>query len=215
MSNPFEFTVTPEMIEAFPPDQRGPWQAVLDWQAGRQRLLDEALTAGDFGGMLALVGSAKRAQVFREIAARLDNEEVRELLTAWWSMTEAWSGDPELREVMMGLLSRVAPLSVPGDDGRGLPATRGPLVVFRGNLGERPDGGSWTLDRKVAERFAMMASSPRGWFLGMCAPGDECTPTVWSGRVKHGRVWGFFNDREEREVVVPDGAVPGIMRSED
>ena len=77
---------------------------------------------------------------------------------------------------------------------KGLPAT---MTVYRGQSADASPGLSWTLDRKVAERFA------RG-HRGMKLP----NPVVLEITVSRDDVALFITDRDEAEVVLFEA--PGI-----
>jgi hypothetical protein len=210
MSNPFRIDEDEirEAINGMPEDQRGPWEQVLAGREKARRLLAEGVENGDWRQALNIAGSEGRARVFADIEDRLTDDDVRDLLDSYWSITEAWSGDPELREVMYRLLQRVAPLHVI-DDGQPLPDDE-TLTIYRGNLGEKPGEhiASWTLDRQVAEQFALMANSPRGMYLGMYR--ENGVPSIWRARVAREHVIGYFDDRQEREVVVDGKHLIGV-----
>lgn len=182
-----ELDAQPYMIQEFPA-----W-----WRALTLRLY--ALRDSE---RLSRCESERRAPVLIEAGRGKDADRLRALLAEWWSVTEAWSGDPALREGMYDLVRRAAPVVSPCEDAdadsRPRPPDRGKFDVYRGNLGERPTGGSWTMERGVAERFAEMAAGPRGRYLGMRGDGE---PTVWRGTVDAADVLGFFDDRRESEVV--------------
>jgi hypothetical protein len=124
----------------------------------------------------------------------MSSDELRAVLQEWWTVIEAWS-TPEWNEVKLGWLRETGYVS---DSRRSL---TGDLTVYRGNLGEpEPAGISWTLSRAKARRFALVAASSRGAFLGM--HGDHRTPTVWRATVESSEVLGYFASRGEEEVVV-------------
>lgn len=170
---------------------------------------ERRVSAGDLSAALMFSGSHHRASLLADWNERglLDDDAVvRSLIEEHWSSTEAWSADTRLRETMYGLLRRSAPIRVLGEPERPLPA--GTLTVYRGNLGERPCGGSWTLDRATAEHFASMAMSPRGMFLGMYR--EDGVPSIWRATCDSEDVLGYFDDRGEREVVVEPGALDDV-----
>lgn len=180
------------------------WEQLLDQKrkgdAYKEKIRAEANTLAGYREALMLCSSEDRAGVLIGFADRLTDDEVRTLLSENWSVTEAWSGDEELRDGMYGLLSRVAPLIL--EEGRPFKPTGDTITVYRGNGGETPGAyaSSWTLNRKVAERFATMATSMRGMVLGMYREG--AVPTVWRARADVSDVLGYFDDRGEREVVL-------------
>jgi hypothetical protein len=190
---------TPEEIAALPEKDRKVWEELAEQRRQGQERIRELILDGDYDQALALTGSEDRARLLCAWAPRLTDEEVRGLLRDWWSSTEAWSGKPELREGMMSLIKRAAQVIVLNEDSEDMLPT-GYLTVFRGNLGEQPGTGSWTLDVEIAERFAQMSSSLRGMFLGMYR--EDGVPTVWQATVLSDKVLGYFNDRNEREIVV-------------
>jgi hypothetical protein len=192
--------ITPEMVEAIPEAERGPWLEVLERQERRKRLIAERANAGDWGEALMLCDSPERAPLLVRAMQTLDGDALRELIADWWSTTEAWSGNPELREGMMDGLRKAAPVIVPSDDpGRHQTPPDGRFTVYRGNLGETPQGGSWSLDKDTAISFARLATGPRGQIVfGYPADG---TGTVWSADCDAADVLGFFDDRQEYEIV--------------
>lgn len=197
MSNPFHIEITDEMIAQLPEKERGPWEQVRAGQKYQEELIANLLDEGNLDQALCLVGSEKRAALIVEHGHKLDDTALTSLLSDFWSVTEAWSGEPKLREGMLALLKRVAPLYCPPEP---RPFT-GTLTIYRGNLGEDATlGHSWTLDRKIAERFARMAMSPRGMFLGMYR--EDGVPSVWRANVPADKILGYFDDRDEQEIVV-------------
>lgn len=198
-----DFEITEEMIEALPEDQRGPWLDHLKRVEEHVELIESEAQARNFKHALVLVDSKDRARYMIDFDERFSftKEEARDLLDMFWSITEAWSGDERLREGMYGLLKRVAPLHVLGEPPRPMPEKKW-LTIYRGNLGETPGAHmmSWTLDRSIAEMFARMAMSPRGMFLGMHR--KDGLPSIWRGVIHRTKVMGYFDDRDEQEVVV-------------
>lgn len=218
MSNPFRITendidhaIETLTASGVPDDKIQPWRDLREQRAMKDARVRDAIYQGNYHEALMLTGSERRAALLVELEPRLSDDEVRALLDSYWSITEAWSGDPVLRDGMYRLLSRVAPFHVLGDDGRTLRAGK-TLTVYRGNLGETPGPytSSWTTDRKIAERFALMANSVRGMFLGMHREGG--VPTVWRAKVARDAVLGYFDDRGESEVVVPGTALKAVTK---
>jgi hypothetical protein len=176
--------------------------------AGWKRDLEERRA---YSEALALYASEQRAEALVRWADDLSDDEVRALLTEWWTMTEAWSGDEGLRAGMLGLLRRVSPLCVT-DEGEMEPS--GVLTIYRGNLGEDARlGHSWSLDLETAQKFAQMANSPRGMFLGMYR--EDGVPSVWRALVNSHDILGYFNDRGEREIVVDPATLLDVIFYED
>ena len=206
MPNPFRTEITQEMVDAMPEGQRDLWQKQLDGRKWRDEEIERLAADRQFVGALNWLDSQDRADKIVEWDEKyhFTDDEALDIIMRTWSITEAWSGDERLRDGMYGLLKRVAPVEViREDDPRQLPKSPY-LTVYRGNLGETPGDhlASWTLDREIAERFALMANGIRGWFLGMSEPGSKGVPTVWKARVARERVLGYFDDRGEQEVVI-------------
>lgn len=176
------------------------WEGFLEQQNERARLIAEKANEGDWTGALILCDSQERAPVLVRAMETLEGDDLRKLVAEWWSTTEAWSGVPELREGMMAGLRKASPVIVPSDDpGRHQEPPEGRFKVYRGNLGETPQGGSWSLDREIAENFARMATGPRGQIVfGYPADG---TGTIWQADCDSDDVLGFFDDRQEYEIV--------------
>jgi len=161
----------------------------------------EAFDAGEYDEVLMLHGSEERAAALIACCECVDDHEAHRLVQRGWSCTEAWSGDPELREGMYHLIQRVAPVVTYNEKNeRRCPS--GIVTIFRGNNGETPDTGlgSWTLDYDVAVTFASATKSLRGMFLGIYD--EDGIPSIWRAYVPAGRILGYFDDRMEQEVVV-------------
>lgn len=213
-----QFQPTEEQLAALPPESAEQWREVARRQVESIKHIEELAAARKFDEALVFVGSESRAEklVDWDEEYHFSDDEARQLVTDFWSVTEAWSADPRLREGMFSLLKRVAPIHVMTDPEYGTPR---PLnysathTVWRGNLGETPGEymSSWTLDRKVAELFANMAAGPRGWFLGMGrTDGEDGRPSIWKGTVDSADILGYFDDRSEQEVVIEGGKVRNI-----
>jgi hypothetical protein len=172
----------------------------LDRRGERDRMLAEAANQGDWDKALMLCDSQERGPLLARAGRELEGDALRKVIADWWSTTEAWSGDPELREGVMDALRKAAPVIVPSDDAERLQTPPdGRFKVYRGNLGETPQGGSWSLARETAEMFARMAGGIRGQLvLGMSGPGPA---SIWEGWVEAKDVLGFFDDRHEYEIV--------------
>lgn len=218
MSNPFRISESDidDAIETLtasgvPEDKIQPWRDLREARALKDARVRDAIYQGNYREALMLTGSERRAAMLVDLEPRLTDDEVRDLLDTYWSITEAWSGDPVLREGMYRLLARVAPLHVLGEPKRPLRAGK-TLTIYRGNLGETPGPytSSWTTNRKTAEFFARMADSPRGMFLGMHREGG--VPTIWRAKVARDAILGYFDDRGESEVVVPGTALKAVAK---
>lgn len=158
-------------------------------------------TFDDWDRELQIVGSHDRGPVLLEALGELADDEARRLATDWWTSCEAWGDD---LDDALEALGKLAPVGerLSGTD------SHDPLTVYRATGGGSPDGGSWTLDPAVAERFAEQIRSGRGAFLGM----HSQTPVVWTGGVDTADVLGYFTDRGEAEVVLAHGSVSNIER---
>lgn len=147
---------------------------------------------------LMLASSEDRGPVLLEAVSTADPEKARDLVRRWWTVCESWGDQlPEALE-MLGRLGYT-------EDGKPLPDGDF-FEIWRATTGEdaEPDGGGWSLRREVAEQFARMLTSVRAsWVLGIHA--DE--PVVWRGIVRRDDVLGYFTERDEDEVVVPNGSV--------
>lgn len=196
--------ITDEMLAAMTPEQREPWLQYREQKKRADAYVADLVARRVYNEALNLTDSKHRAALLVgwDEQQPLTVKETRALLAQYWSITEAWSGDDRLREGMMRLIRRVAPFFVYGedDDGHISALTPEPLTIYRGNLGETPGTGSWTLDIATAEKFATMANTLRGKFLGMYREGG--IPSVWRAEVDAPKILGYFNDRDEREVVV-------------
>jgi len=160
--------------------------------------------ARDFGGALDLYESHWRAPKLREWRGRykMTTAELRAVLQDEWTSIEAWS-TPQWNKVKLAWLRETGYVS---DSDREL---AGELTIYRGNLGEpEPAGMSWTLSRELVRRFALIAASSRGAFLGM--HGELTAPTVWSATVDSSDVLGYFVDRDEDEVVVDPATLRNV-----
>src|ERR1700690_1154028 len=105
-----QFQPTEEQIAALPPEQQEMWRDVARRTAAQQELIVELAAERKFGEALIFVGSESRAEKIVDWDEQYDftDEEARQLVTDFWSVTEAWSADPRLRDGMFNLLKRVA-----------------------------------------------------------------------------------------------------------
>jgi len=192
---------TAQQLAALPEHERAVWEELAEREEAHEQRIQDLILESDWDQALCLVGSEDRARILIAACEDTTIDEARVLLEEWWSVTEAWSGDPTLRAGMLEQLHRARPVRVFGPDDFGFPEV-GVLTLYRGNLGEKPGTGSWTLDLAVAEKFAAMAKSPRGQFLGMDR--EDGWPTVWQATAAATDVDGYFNDRGEEECVITD-----------
>lgn len=197
---PIEEMVTDEMLAALPEKERAQWEDAIEKSKLRKRLIAQHAHDGEWDEALLLCDSAERAPLLIRAAEVLLPNDLRKLLADNWSTTEAWSGVPELREGMMNAIRKAAPVIVPSEDALRLQKPpEGRFKVYRGNLGETPSGGSWSLGRKTAEMFVRLATGPRGQIVfGYPADG---TGTIWEADCDAEDVLGFFDDRQEYEIV--------------
>lgn len=192
--------LTQEQIDAMPEGDRPMWQQLVDAKARKDEVVHEAMEEGDYDQVLMLHGSEQRALPLIACCSEVSTDKARELVKKWWSVTEAWSGDPMLRAGMHDLIKRVAYVET-FDHNNPRPLPSGLVQIFRGNNGEVPDGvGSWTLDYDQACFFASATKSLRGMFLGLYD--ENGVPSIWQAYVPSGKVLGYFDDRAEQEVVV-------------
>jgi len=193
--------LTQEQIDAMPEADRPMWQRALDSLARKDDVIREAMEEGDYDRVLVMHGSEQRALPLIACCADVCDGEARRLVEKWWSVTEAWSGDPVLRAGMHDLIKRVAYVETLDED-HPRPLPSGMVTIFRGNNGETPDEGvgSWTLDYDQAVFFASATKSLRGMFLGLYD--EDGVPSIWRAYVPAGKVLGYFDDRAEQEVVV-------------
>lgn len=208
--NPFQFELTREFVAALPDEgSRAMFSKVLDLRDAALAESDARAADREFSRALVVYGSEQIAErlISWDEMYHFTHAETELLLSRYWEVAEAWSGNDRLREGMFGLLRRVAPLLCP-DGGEPLPA--GTLTVYRGNLGEEPGGGSWTLDPEVASRLSTLASGPRGMFLGIYR--EDGIPTVWRGDADASAVLGYFGGRGESEVVLEAGSVRNVTK---
>lgn len=157
----------------------------------------------DWTERLVQAGSERRGPVLLDaVASTADPAEARKLVEENWTICEAWGG--HLDDALLMLERLVDELDVEHIGDAPLPDEEC-FTIYRATFGEddEPDGGSWTLERSVAERFARMLASPRAWFLFGKAAQE---PVIWRAEVLRGDVLAYFTKREESEVVVPQGA---------
>lgn len=213
-----KFEITPEMIEAIPEADRGPWLEHLERQEQADAHVRELEEEGKFLQALGLYDSQERAQALVRWADRLDDDELAELLAHWWTSTEAWGGVPELRKGMYALLRRAGPIYV-GNDEEGkhgdlfgdeavsaieeFADADGNLTIYRGNAGEDPrHGHAWTLSKETAQFFSRMPWTTRAQIVFGIVTAEDDAPTVWQASVAAADVLAYFDDRGEKEVVV-------------
>lgn len=165
---------------------------------------------------LNLCESETRAACMIELARELPDEMVKDLLTDYWTVMEAWGGSADRHE-MLEILHRVGYISdtkkKPRLD-RKYPGY-GLVEIWRGNIGEDPrEGFCWSTEMATAEFFARSPFTARGWYLGLGRTGqmgemkEGAVATVWMGWVRREDILGYFVDRGEHEVIVdPDTIV--------
>lgn len=200
------------------PEARKPWEQMLQARAEWAIERADLLAAGDtesLARVLAIAGSEDRAQVFMEIEDKLDDEQARELLTRYWDITEGWQGHPERRAAMHRLLAR-ATTDGPIIDGDGVPTTP-TVTIYRGNLGEDPTGvaASWTLDRKIAEKFATQPFTLRGQIVLGMNPGPDDKASIWQAEILRDEMIAWFNGRGEQEVIAAPTSATLIAQAEN
>lgn len=206
--------ITAEMIDQLPEEQRGLWIQYLEQKEESVAYLAELEGRREYGDALLFYGSELRAAKLVEWADGLSDDEVRQLLVDNWSVTEAWGADARLREGMIGLLRRVAPLVVTDEENPDDRAPEGMLEIFRGNGGEDARlGHSWTLDQATARYFARQTRSPRGMAIGIYR--EDAVPSVWRAVVDSREILGYFNDRKEREVVVDPETLIDVVKIQE
>ncbi|MCK1344464.1 MULTISPECIES: hypothetical protein [unclassified Bradyrhizobium] len=103
-----------------------------------------------------------------------DSENIWQNIDAW---QELWNCDRPNKLASMNEQERAALAALPSD-----------LTIYRGFTEGRLHGMSWTLDRDVAVRFAKRFRGPRA--------------AIATARAKKSDVHAFFDDRQEREIVV-------------
>lgn len=116
-------------------------------------------------------------------------------------LTDHWTRADFHRDYCVELLEIFRRAGYVSDTGR---TFAGPVVVYRGNLGEDPRIGiCWTLSRAKARWFALRAS-----LMGLQrADGIASRPTVWKAIVEGEALLGYFFRRGEAEVVVDPASV--------
>ena len=157
----------------------------------KQRSLDVAHKASDWGLVLALHERPYRIDAFTEITHLMTDREYWEALAWLWTDSEniretadVWeemilSDRPE-REAMMTEEEAVALAAMPEE-----------ILVYQGHTSERSDGLSWT----VRENIAL-------WFARRFALLESDQPAVTYGRAYKRDVIAYFMGRNEYEVLL-------------
>jgi hypothetical protein len=158
----------------------------------REQMILDAYRREDWERLLTLCSSQDRAEVLVEALDNVARPRARRLMRQFWTVTDAtrdfW---PQIIEAFeyCGFVS----------DTRKRFADEEPVVIYRGDLGDG-DGISWTTCLKRAEWFAGYCRSVRAAIVGI--PPEHGVPTVWKAEVIGREILGYFEGREEQEVVV-------------
>lgn len=172
--------------------------------AAKEAHVAELYEAGDYDRIVGLCGSEEVPAVLAQIAHRISDDEARDLLLGHWTRCEAHR---EYRDDLLALFRRAGFVTdVYEEFGNGdLPKRlKGKTVtVYRGNLGEpEPVGLCWTLKRATAEFFCRYMTSLRARIVFGIDHDWSTNPTVWKAKVKTSDVLGYFDGRDEAEVIV-------------
>ncbi len=118
-----------------------------------------------------------------------------------WSGSDPDDGDPRFEALWVEAWERNGRAAVLQNPEKALPRKK-MLHVYRGQDAGAPLGIAWSLDRKVAEKFARGAATRQS---------DRCGVVI-EAMVHRDRVLGFCSDRGEAEVILPVEALAGARR---
>lgn len=173
-----------------------------------QQRISECIRKRRFEDYLMWHGGHERdAAFFRIIPLLNDREYWKCLREAWWNLETSithkrkwircYRSPRESRDSLMTAAER-----------RALDALPGRFPVFRGiGSPQAANGLSWTLSKKVAERFAAYSVGPRRQSFGLGAS----APMIVYGWCKKADVLALYLDRKEKEIVVPASLVSGKL----
>lgn len=161
----------------------------------RKRIVGELAVKEDWHGVVFTYENAFRLEAFLEYCPAFDDQ------TFWTVLGDVWTKQEQLwpnRKVFLQLFQSARPsrehLMTP-EERSALEALPAEVPVFRGFIGVRGKGLSWTLDRASAEWFARRFEALE--HLGQ--------PRVKEGVVRKQDILAYFGRRKEMEIVIdPD-----------
>lgn len=185
--------------------------AYVNWVIPRlERCLSELIARGEWVSVMILHKEPFWLRALVKYADKMDDKSYWQSLEMVWTMWEQMFPHKKVflslfqarrsqRQYLMNAGERRALMNMPKE-----------FTVYRGFIGNRGEGLSWTIDRSKAEwfacRFAMLH--------------DRGSPRICEGRVKKKDVLAYFNGRKEKEIVVDPAKVFSVTthtvaRSED
>jgi hypothetical protein len=169
----------------------------VEHEKSKARLLEER----DLTGFLYHHNQSDVLDGFLQIEKRyrLTPQEYWTLLRHTWTMSEVMMSRYMVWALLLNARRKTRHLMMTPKERARLDALPDPVTVYRGCGGPKYVGFSWTLSKKMAERFAVIACNPR---RGMLAPDlVGTTPTVIKGTVAKRNIVALINDRKEQEII--------------
>ena len=167
------------------------------WRGVCRQMIDQSETAMEVAGMITksyAFGFLKYAE------DHLSKRDLSQMLSAFWTMTEAPNQDPNLNKRELVRLFRKSDPAVLMDTEEleqlhGLADT---VTIYRGVRSSRPgnvEALSWTLNKKTAEWFAHRFGRDG---------------TVYEAQIDRDQILAVFNSRNEAEVIVDPKCLRGV-----
>lgn len=168
-------------------------------QASARRSLDWMRQGLAFEHAVGLVGSYGRLGFLLDAEREgfITRDQLLDALPEYWPGSDPDDTDRRFLDLWFEAFKRNGRVAV-GDP---LPR-RTLLTVYRGQFPEESYGIAWTLDRKVAQRFADGAS------LRTPTPGG----VILKGRVRRSDVLAYLTERGESEVILDPRVIAWIER---
>jgi len=163
-------------------------ERLLDLKPALSQLASEKREAGDWEGYLCLFDRRGRPECFRWVACEVSDAEYWHLLAVVWTDTE---GPTQHRRLWLDLFrcDRPGRHNLMTESERTfLEALPDPVTIYRGAPEKGKRGISWTVDPERAAWFAVRFNIEEGH--------------VYSASVPKSRIFAYFEERDEREVVI-------------
>lgn len=157
------------------------------WYRGKREACLKALETRDWHGFICIHERPYRLEKFYYISNECTDEEYWESLAFVWMDSENTWRNMEIWKELWNCERPDKAMSMTLHEREVLAAMPAELTIYRGFREERLEGISWTMDYDVAVRFARR-------FRG--------TGSVATARASKTDVHAFFDERQEREVVI-------------
>lgn len=165
------------------------------------QLQEQALAAGNYEDYLMLFDSHERLRPLMGIVQLLTDAQYWQLVRAAWMTAEATHRERETWRALFTANRSAKEHLMDDEEHVALEQLPTRVRIYRGcGNDEGIYGMSWTLDRDLAKRFAVLAHGLRRLALGE-AP-TEIKPTIAEGWCRKEQVLAHFTARSEAEIVI-------------